>query len=87
MEEQHEERQIGKLLTLPYSEMTEEEIDRVVSFKAEVKADEAMHKEQMAAMNEAHEQRINERRKLADETRKAFNEYLAIIDNEYMETL
>lgn len=45
-------RDINELIDLPYSEMTDEEIELVVEFKANVKARDAEHEARMAALHE-----------------------------------
>lgn len=87
MEEQQEERNIGKLLTLEYSEMTGEEIERVIEFKSDVKASERKHKESMDLKREELRKRIEERERLSEEITKEFNEYTSFIINKYKETL
>lgn len=52
-EQTTEERDINKLLDLPYSEMTEEEIERVIEFKAEVKARDAQFEQTLEAIKGA----------------------------------
>lgn len=52
-EQTTEERDINKLLDLPYSEMTENEIERVVEFRAEVKARDAQFEQTLEAIKEA----------------------------------
>lgn len=45
-------RDINELIDLPYSEMSDEEIELVVEFKANVKARDAEHEARMAALHE-----------------------------------
>lgn len=45
-------RGINELIDLPYSEMTDEEIELVVEFKAAVKARDAEHEARMALLHE-----------------------------------
>lgn len=45
-------RGINELIDLPYSEMTDEEIELVVEFKAAVKAHDAEHEARMALLHE-----------------------------------
>lgn len=45
-------RGINELIDLPYSEMTDEEIELVVEFKATVKARDAEHEARMALLHE-----------------------------------
>lgn len=52
-EQTTEERDINKLLDLPYSEMTEEEIERVIEFRAEVKTRDAQFEQTLKAIKEA----------------------------------
>lgn len=47
-----EERSLDKLLSLSYSEMTDEEIERVVEYKAKVKAEQEQHAAQLQAMEQ-----------------------------------
>lgn len=86
-QEQREERQIGKLLTLPYSEMTEEEIERVIEFKAQQKANDDNLKEALKIQEEAVTKQIEEMRELADKMRADFYASADAIIAEYKETL
>lgn len=45
-------RGINELIDLPYSEMTDEEIELVVEFKAAVKARDTEHEARMALLHE-----------------------------------
>lgn len=47
-----EERSLDKLLSLSYSEMSNEEIERVVEYKAKVKAEQEQHAAQLQAMEQ-----------------------------------
>lgn len=47
-----EERSLDTLLSLSYSEMTDEEIGRVVEYKAKVKAEQEQHAAQLQALEE-----------------------------------
>lgn len=51
-EEPRKPRGINELIDLPYSDMTEEEIELVVEFKAAVKARDAEHEARMEALHE-----------------------------------
>lgn len=64
--EKHEERSLDLLLTLSYSDMTDEEIERVIDYRAEIKKrdDEfesrmALQKESLDAMIAIHEDMAN----------------------------
>lgn len=50
-EEATKERSIDELLKHPYSELTDEEIERVVEWKAGIKARDAAYTERIAAIN------------------------------------
>lgn len=50
--EEKKPRGINDLIDLPYSEMTEEEIELVVEFKASVKARDAQHAEAMKVLQD-----------------------------------
>lgn len=64
--EENKERSIDELIDLPYSEMTDDEIERVIEFKAACKARDETHKAQIAAI-ESHMQEISATHKaLAD---------------------
>ena len=51
-EDKPKERSINELLDLPYSEMTDEEIERVVQFKADVQTRDNLHNAQMQAISD-----------------------------------
>lgn len=42
-----EERSIDELIDLPYSEMTDDEIERIVQYKADIRTRDALHDERM----------------------------------------
>lgn len=50
--EEPQERSINDLIDLPYSEMTEEEIERVIEFKSAIKARDENYLKQLEAINE-----------------------------------
>lgn len=64
--EETEERDINKLLDLPYSEMTEEEIERVVEWKAQVKARDEQFEKTLEAIKEASEAQLKILQEQAD---------------------
>lgn len=86
-QEQQEERQIGKLLTLPYSEMTEEEIERVIEFKANKKAKEDNLKEALRIQEENAKKQLDEMQELIDAMEADFYASADAIIREYKETL
>ena len=57
-------RDINELLDLPYSEMSEEEIELVIQFKADVQTRDALHNETMKKLD-AHLQHAAEQNKRA----------------------
>lgn len=68
-EEQKKERSINELVDLPYSEMTEDEIERLVEWKAENKARDATFTK-MVEENKAHNEEIAAiHRAMADEAK------------------
>lgn len=71
--EKPEERSLDLLLTLSYSEMTDEEIERVIDYRAEIKkrddefeARMALQKESMDAMIAIHEDMANKAQTVLD---------------------
>ncbi len=50
--EETQERSIDELIDLPYSEMTDEEIERVVQFKADVQTQENLYNAQIQAISD-----------------------------------
>lgn len=53
MDETQEPRPLEKLLTIDYAEMTDEEIEMVVEWRAQCKANEAEYQERMAQQQQA----------------------------------
>ena len=51
-----EPRSINKLIDLPYSEMTDEEIEIVIEFKAAVRARDAIYSQEMQAIKDSLEE-------------------------------
>lgn len=88
--EEPKERTINELMDLPYSEMTEEEIGRVVEFKAAVKARDEEFQRRMDAMTEkmnaVSEMHMKSARAadalLAELTAHAINQYKAVSDGQ-----
>ena len=58
MADENKERSINELLHLSYAEMTDDEIERVIEFKAACKARDETHKARIAAI-ENHMQEIS----------------------------
>lgn len=56
--DENEERSIDKLLDLPYSELTGDEIERVIEFKASVKARDEAYNAQMQLIKDHFEAEI-----------------------------
>lgn len=56
------ERSIGELLTLTYSEMTPEEIERVVEYKSERKFIDKMHSEEIRREREIQDAMLERQR-------------------------
>lgn len=77
MDENTQERTIDELMDLPYSEMTDEEIERVVEFKAANIARDAEHVARMDALHEALEVEIGLHRDMADTAQTKLEELTA----------
>lgn len=71
--ESTEPRTIDQLIDLPYSEMTEEEIELVVNYKAEVKARDESYQAQIDAVNEAMQTMIQANQEIADANNSTLN--------------
>lgn len=71
--EQVEPRTIDELIDLPYSEMTEEEIELVVEFKTQVRLRDEEHAQKMEIINNAAQQMIATNQAIADENRAILN--------------
>lgn len=56
--DENKPRDINELIDLPYSEMSEEEIELVVNFKAEVKARDTAFTERMEEQKRANEETL-----------------------------
>lgn len=70
-------RDINELLDLPYSEMTEQEIELVIQFKADVQTRDALHNETMKKLD-AHLQDVaQQNRRAADAAIERLNELTA----------
>lgn len=77
MTEPEKIRDINDLIDLPYSEMTEEEIERVVEYKAEIKARDAEHKARMDALHETMQENIAIHRNMAETSETLLNDLTA----------
>lgn len=75
--EQRKPRTINELIDLPYSDMTEEEIERVIEFKAQNKARDAEHEARMTALHEALQESINIHRTMAEASQAKLEELTA----------
>ena len=67
-------RDINTLCDLPYSEMTDEEIDILISFKAEGIANDIMHIKNLQVMEEAANAQIAYSRQTADSAMNVLDE-------------
>ena len=74
VEEEKKPRSINELIDLPYSEMTEEEIELVVEFKASVKARDAQHEEAMKILQEGINAEIAIHQEMADKAQTTLDE-------------
>lgn len=73
-EEKAPPRDINKLLDLPYSEMTEEEIALVIEYKAAIKARDEAHEEAMRLLKEGMEREIAANQEMADKAQAMLEE-------------
>lgn len=65
-------RPIYEILDMPYSELTEEEIDAVIEFKATMKAKSEEHEQRKKALDYALAQIIKNSEEMAAEARRNF---------------
>lgn len=70
-------RDINELLDLPYSEMTDEEIERVIQFKADVQTRDALFAAQNNAISEALTQAAAMHMDIANNAQARLNELTA----------
>ncbi len=61
--EDRQERSLDELLRLNYSDMTDDEIDRVVEWKASIKARDTAYQQQIANQNAWNERHLAELQK------------------------
>ena len=73
-EEKKKPRGINELIDLPYSEMTEEEIELIVEFKAAIKARDEQHAEAMKTLQEGIDAEIAIHQEMADKAMNTLNE-------------
>lgn len=64
--EEPKERSLDLLLTLSYSEMTDEEIERVIEYRAEIKKRDDEHDEKMAILENGMREEIAIHQDMAD---------------------
>lgn len=72
--EDRQERSLDELLRLNYSDMTDDEIDRVVEWKASIKARDTAYQQQIAnqnAWNERHLAELQKQTKIAQSEQQA----------------
>lgn len=72
--EKPEERSLDLLLQLPYSEMTEEEIERVIEYRAEIKKRDDEHDKRMSILKDAMDSEINIHKEMADKSQALLDE-------------
>lgn len=74
-QENTEERSLDELLLLSYSEMTEEEIERVIEYKSDIKARDTAYQELMDQMSELRQTQIAKLDEIANASREEFYTY------------
>lgn len=73
MDENKDIRTIDELIDLPYSEMTDEEIELVVNFKASVIAREEEYKQRMQMLHDQMQEKIEIHREAANRSSEQLN--------------
>lgn len=69
-EEERKPRSIDDLASVPYSEMTDEEIGSVIEWKASIKARDEVHEKAMQALRETQAQIVADNAKVAEQAVK-----------------
>lgn len=62
---------VNKLLDKPYSELTDDELEAVIEFKASVKARDRAHAERLQVIKEATDRLVAQQQKQVQEARDA----------------
>lgn len=70
-------RDINELIDMPYSEMTEQEIELVIQFKADVQTRDALHSETMKKLDEHLQDAAAQNKRAADAAIERLNELTA----------
>lgn len=68
--EDRQERSLDELLRINYSDMTDDEIDRVVEWKSGIKARDTAYQQQIANQNEWNERHLAELQKQTEIARR-----------------
>lgn len=84
-QEEQEERSLDLLLKLPYSEMTEEEIERVIEYRAEIKKRDDEHAEKMQMLKDAMNEEIEIHKDMANKAQTVLDELTAHAINRFNE--
>lgn len=66
-------RSIDEIIDLPYSELSDEEIELVINFKTEVRLRDAEHEQKMQVLNDAVAAMIETNQTIANENRASLN--------------
>ena len=80
------ERGINELLDLPYSEMTDEEIERVVQFKADVQTRDNLHNAAMDAISNQLAEAAAINMEIAESAQKQLDDLTAHAIDRYKES-
>lgn len=72
------ERSLDELLNLTYAEMTDEEIERVVDYRAQIKARDTIYSQTLANINETGQKLYNEAKTQREQAENAQNTLLEL---------
>lgn len=67
------ERSIDELIDLPYSEMTDDEIERIIQYKADIQTRDALHNETMKEIHDTLQTCIERNNEVAENAQNALD--------------
>lgn len=70
-------RDINEIIDLPYSELTDEEIERVIQFRADNQTRDNLHNEAMKQISDAIDAAAAEHMRIANEAQQMLNDLTA----------
>lgn len=72
------ERKLDELLNLPYSELSEDELERVIEYRAQIKARDTLYRQTLESINKTGQKLYNEAKTQRENAENAQNTLLEL---------